>query len=167
MDSLITLRPLADADAAALLAIHRTPEVLARWDEPAEGFPWDDPQATRFVIEADGVIAGMIQFGEELEPQYRHAWIDLFVDPSMHGRGIGTQAVRELARLLFADHGHHRITIDPAADNLAAIRTYTKVGFRTVGLMREYERDADGVGWHDGLLMELLASDFAADVASG
>jgi aminoglycoside 6'-N-acetyltransferase len=22
--------------------------------------------------------------------------------------------------------------------------------------MRRYERDADGVGWHDGLLMDLL-----------
>jgi hypothetical protein len=29
--------------------------------------------------------------------------------------------------------------------------------------MREYERDADGIGWHDGLLMELLASDEATD----
>jgi hypothetical protein len=25
--------------------------------------------------------------------------------------------------------------------------------------MREYERDHDGAGWHDGLLMELLARD--------
>jgi len=25
--------------------------------------------------------------------------------------------------------------------------------------MRRYERDADGSGWHDGLLMELLAGE--------
>jgi hypothetical protein len=25
--------------------------------------------------------------------------------------------------------------------------------------MRQYERDADGLGWHDGVLMELLAGD--------
>jgi aminoglycoside 6'-N-acetyltransferase len=48
--------------------------------------------------------------------------------------------------------------IDPAADNLAAIRCYTKVGFRPVGVMRQYERSADG-SWHDGLLMELLAGE--------
>jgi hypothetical protein len=54
-------------------------------------------------------------------------------------------------------HGHHRITIDPAAENAAAIRAYEKVGFRPVGVMRRYERDVDGDGWHDGLLMELLA----------
>jgi len=67
--------------------------------------------------------------------------------------------VRRLTRLLIEERGHHRITIDPAADNAAAIRAYEKVGFRRVGVMREYERDHDGAGWHDGLLMELLARD--------
>ena len=48
--------------------------------------------------------------------------------------------------------------IDPAADNVAAIRCYTKVGFRPVGVMRQYERGPDGT-WHDGLLMEMLADE--------
>jgi aminoglycoside 6'-N-acetyltransferase len=52
--------------------------------------------------------------------------------------------------------GHHRLTIDPAADNAAAIRADEKTGFKPVGLMREYSRDPDGV-WRDGLLMDLLA----------
>jgi aminoglycoside 6'-N-acetyltransferase len=46
--------------------------------------------------------------------------------------------VRTLARYLIDERGHHRLTIDPAADNAAAVRTYEKVGFRAVGLMREY-----------------------------
>ena len=62
-------------------------------------------------------------------------------------------------RLLIDERGHHRITIDPAATNAAAIRAYEKVGFRRVGVMRSYERDADGRDWHDGLLMELLAGE--------
>ena len=49
-----------------------------------------------------------------------------------------------------------------AASNAAAIRAYEKVGFRRVGVMRSYERDAGGGGWHDGLLMELLARDVTA-----
>ena len=51
--------------------------------------------------------------------------------------------------------GHHRITIDPAAANSRAIRCYTGVGFRPVGVMRQYERGGDG-RFHDGLLMDLL-----------
>ena len=89
------LRPLAAADAAELLRILQTPEVARWWDAPDEGFPLtDDPDATRLVIEVDGAVAGMIQFAEELEPKYRHASIDLFLDPALHGRGLGTEAVR-------------------------------------------------------------------------
>src|SRR5947208_2819893 len=48
--------------------------------------------------------------------------MDIYVDPAVHGRGVGTEAVRTLARHLIDEHGHHRLTIDPAADNPAAIR---------------------------------------------
>jgi aminoglycoside 6'-N-acetyltransferase len=153
------LRPVAPEDAEALRRIHEAPEVARWWDLPDERFPWDEPDVTRLTIEVDGAVAGMIQFSEELDPQYRHAGIDLFVDPALHGRGIGTEAVRRVVRHLIDDRGHHRITIDPAAANAAAIRAYEKVGFTRVGVMRRYERDVGGDGWHDGLLMELLAGE--------
>jgi aminoglycoside 6'-N-acetyltransferase len=156
----MVLRPLAPADATELLRIHTTPDVLRWWGYPDEGFPFsDDTEATRLTIEVDGAVAGLIQFVEELEPKYRHASIDLFLDPALHGRGLGTEAVRRVVRHLIDDRGHHRITIDPAAANLAAIRAYEKAGFRPVGVMRSYERDVGGEGWHDGLLMELLAGE--------
>ncbi|MGI8422236.1 MAG: GNAT family N-acetyltransferase [Gaiellaceae bacterium] len=154
----MNLRPLAEGDEAELLRIYRTPEVACWWDVPDEGFPWtDEPEATRFTIEVDGAVAGMVQFTEELEPKYRCAAIDVFLDPAVHGRGLGTEAVRRVVRLLIDERGHHRVTIDPAAENAVAIRAYEKVGFRPVGVLREAERDVDGEGWHDVLLMELLA----------
>jgi aminoglycoside 6'-N-acetyltransferase len=115
-----------------------------------------------FVIEHEGRVAGAIQWRAEDEPDYRHAGIDIYLDPALHGRGLGTDAVRTLANHLIADHGHHRLVIDPAADNVAAIRCYSKVGFRPVGVMRRYERGADGT-WHDGLLMDLLADELITD----
>lgn len=155
----MVLRPLAPGDEAALLRIHRTPEVEQWWDAPDDDFPWDEPESTRFVIEVDGEIAGLIQYWEELEPKYRHAGIDIFVDPALRGQGIGTEAVRRVVGVLIEDRGHHRIVIDPAAANTAAVRAYEKAGFVPVGIMRDAERDADGRGWHDALLMELLARD--------
>jgi aminoglycoside 6'-N-acetyltransferase len=154
----LTLRPLRESDEAELRRIHSTPEVARWWDLPEDGFPWsDEPDATRLAIELDGAVAGMIQFSEETTPRYRHASIDLFLDPALHGRGLGAEAVRRVACHLIEERGHHRLTIDPATANTAAIRAYEKVGFRAVGVMRRYERDIDGDGWHDGLLMELLA----------
>lgn len=153
------LRPLAVGDEGELLRIHRTPGVLRWWDVPEEGFPWDEPESTRLTIEVGGVIAGLIQFSEELTSKYRHASIDLFLDPALHGRGLGSEAVSSVVRHLIDDCGHHRITIDPAVANAAAIRSYEKVGFKRVGIMRQHERDVGGGGWHDSLLMELLAGE--------
>jgi aminoglycoside 6'-N-acetyltransferase len=128
------LRPLVEHDESELLRIHTTPEVSLWWDQPEEGFPWtDEPQATRLTIEVEGAVAGLIQFEEEPGLKYRHATIDLFLDPALHGRGLGTEAVRRLARYLIEERGHHRITIDPGTENTIAIRSYEKVGFKPVG----------------------------------
>jgi aminoglycoside 6'-N-acetyltransferase len=155
----ITLRPLAEGDEVELLRIHTAPEIVRWWDVPARDFPWDEPESTRLTIVIDGAIAGLIQYSEESEPKYRHAEIDLFLDPALHGRAHGSEAVRRVVRLLIDERGHHRITIDPAVENVAAIRAYEKVGFKPVGVMRQAERDVGGDGWHDALLMELLAGE--------
>ena len=156
-ESRLELRPLARGDEDALLRIHLTPEVVRWWDRPEGDFPWDEPESTRFTILVDHQIAGMIQYWEEQEPRYRHAGIDLFLDPRLHGRGFGTEAVARVAEHLISERGHHRITIDPALANAAAIRCYEKVGFKPVGVMRRAERDPGGGAWHDCLLMELVA----------
>jgi aminoglycoside 6'-N-acetyltransferase len=156
----VILRPLEPGDVAELRRIRETPEVARWWDRVEEGFPLtDEPEATRLTIEVDDAVAGMVQFSEEDEPKYRHASIDLFLDPSLHGRGLGTEAVRRVVRVLIEERGHHRITIDPATENLAAVRAYERAGFEPVGVMRRSERDADGNGWHDSLLMELIADE--------
>jgi len=156
--SRVRLTPVVEADAPALRAIRATAAVAAWWDALEPGFPMDDePEATRFTIHHEGEIAGMIQFGEENEPKYRSASIDIFVAPSHHRRGVASDAIALVIEHLIAERGHHRITIDPAAANTAAIDCYVKVGFRPVGVMRRAERDGDGQGWHDQLLMELVA----------
>lgn len=117
-----------------------------------------DDEAQTFVVQHEGRVVGAIQWSAEDEPDYRHASIDIYLDPRVHGRGVGADAVRTLARYLLTDKGFHRLVIDPAAANAAAIRCYSKVGFRPVGIMRQYERGADGT-WHHGMLMDLLAGE--------
>ena len=159
----VTLRPAAAGDVGVLAAIRAEPQVFVRWrghdDLDAEiAGDLDDPELHLYAIEYEGDIVGAIQWAAEEEPDYRHASVDVYVDPRVHGRGVGTDAVRTLARHLVDHHAFHRLVIDPAADNAAAIRCYTKVGFKPVGVMRRYERGSDGQ-WHDGLLMDLLADE--------
>jgi aminoglycoside 6'-N-acetyltransferase len=163
---LVHLRPAVRDDIPALVRIRRAPDVFARWrggDDLVVAVEEDfaEPGTHPYAIEVDGRVVGWIQWQAEEEPDYRHASIDIYVDPEVHGRGIGTDAVRTLARHLFVDHGHHRIEIDPAADNAPAIRAYSKVGFRPVGITRRSERASDGT-WHDSLLMDLLAEELDA-----
>ena len=159
----VVLRPVEQDDIAELAAIRRHPEVYEWWrggDDLHAAVEEDlaEEGSTPYVIELDGRVVGWIQWDEEDDPDYRHASIDIYVDPAVRGRGVGPDAVRTLARHLVIDRGHHRLTIDPAAANTAAIRAYAKVGFRPVGVTRRSERGPDGT-WHDGLLMDLLAEE--------
>lgn len=166
----MVLVPVAATHVAELRRILATEPVRRRWGEESSSprWPFDDPSSVRYAVLVGEAVRGMIQYTEEDEPAYRHASIDIFIDPAVHSRGVGRDLVRTLARHLVLDRGHHRLTIDPAVDNLAAIRCYAAVGFRPVGVMRRYERDLDGRGWHDALLMDLLAEELdAAPAGSG
>jgi aminoglycoside 6'-N-acetyltransferase len=159
----VTLRPGTAEDVAPLRQILAEPSVSRWWGVPephasiAASLCWEGDEFL-LVIEVDGTVAGGIQYTEENEPNYRHAGIDIYLSGRHQGRGLGAEAVRLLARFLIDERHHHRLTIDPAAGNTRAIRCYESVGFRPVGIMREYERGPDGV-FHDGLLMDLLAAE--------
>jgi aminoglycoside 6'-N-acetyltransferase len=158
----VTLRPLEAADAPRLAEIAAEPEVARWWlglnDQDILEKAGPDGDALVFAVELDGELIGLVQAGEEPDPDYRHASVDLFLGTAWHGQGLGADSVRTLARWLFEDRGHHRITIDPAVANTRAISSYERVGFKRVGVMRRYERGADGE-WHDGLLLDLLPED--------
>jgi aminoglycoside 6'-N-acetyltransferase len=161
----VVLRPLAEEDVPRLAELGADPEAARWWPgltrehllakARREG---EEADVTVFAILDGGEITGMIQHWEETDADFRHAGIDVFLGTPYHGRGLGTDAVRTLARHLVHDLGHHRVTIDPAAANEPAVRCYEKAGFKRVGVMREYWRDPDGV-WQDGVLLDLLASE--------
>jgi aminoglycoside 6'-N-acetyltransferase len=160
----VTLRPLTAGDVPELADLFANPEVAHWW--PGENMVrlqarlTGEDEGVGMVVELDGRLIGFIQYFEETDPDYRHASIDVTLHPDWCGQGLGTDAVRTLARHLFDDLGHHRITIDPTVSNERAIRSYRKVGFSDVGVMHRYERADDGT-WRDSLLMELFPEDLA------
>lgn len=134
------------------------PEKVSRW--------FGDPESTIFVIDIDGRSAGIIQYEEQNDPDYRFAGVDISLLSPWIGQGFGGDALRTLARYLFDVRGHHRLHIDPAASNARAIAAYESVGFKPVGIMRRYERGPDGE-WRDGLLMDLLAEELVQEHPHG
>lgn len=154
----VALVPLAPRHVPALWRLHQTPEVSRWWGEPDEHFPWAQEPAVPMAVTLRGggdAVRGYVQYAEEHDPMYRHAGIDVFLDPAVHGRGLGREVVAVLATYLVDVLAHERLVIDPAVDNVRAIACYEAVGFRPVGVMRRYERLPDGTV-RDGLLMDLL-----------
>jgi aminoglycoside 6'-N-acetyltransferase len=157
----VVLRPGRPGDEPAMAAMFATDDVARWWpapdpDEVAELVHNRDPDVDVWMIETGGRVVGLIQAYEESDPMYRHAGIDIVMHPDAHGRGLGPEAIGVLARHLFNDRGHHRLVIDPNAANARAIHVYEKVGFRRVGVLRQYEWSARAGRWTDGLLMDLL-----------
>ncbi|MFE6888421.1 aminoglycoside 6'-N-acetyltransferase [Streptomyces sp. NPDC057694] len=148
----VVLRPVTDGDTEILDRVVREPEVAAWWPPP-------DGYEGKWAVVYAGEVIGMVQFDEEDDPEFRRAGIDIFLTAKHHGEGLGADTVRTLARWLVRERGHHRLTIDPAAANAAAIRCYGKVGFKPVGIMRAYWRNHRTGVWEDGLLMDLLADE--------
>src|ERR671921_858884 len=104
----VLLRRGRPEDAEGLFQIRNEPEVVRWWgsDEIEEISDQFIEADEGFAIEAYGEVVGAIQYHEEDDPMYRHAGIDIFLTASRHGQGLGTEAIRLLARHLFEERGH-------------------------------------------------------------
>lgn len=101
--SLVRLRAATHDDVATLARIRSIPEVYQRWGggddllgDVSEGLT--DSDVRLLVILYEDRVVGAIQWSEEDDPDYRHAGIDIYLDPAVHGQGLGSDAVRTLAR---------------------------------------------------------------------
>jgi RimJ/RimL family protein N-acetyltransferase len=105
----------------------------------------EEPNPTKgFIIELGAAPIGFIQCYRDVvdsphlsplfeEPEHA-AGIDLFLGDSAHAyRGLGPRIIRKFLReVVFAQTATSLCIIDPAQNNLAAIRAYTKAGFHHI-----------------------------------
>jgi len=75
-----------------------------------------------------------------------------------HGKGMGTEAVRLLLLYAFRNLGLNMVFLNVFADNVRAIRSYEKLGFKKCGtLPKGFRRDGEFI---DCTIMAVLASEF-------
>ncbi len=140
----VTLRPLTDAEAEAIVGW--------RYDPPYDvyGTSEADPDTVRslvlpenayYAILRDGDLVGFCCFGHEAQVpggDYREDALDVGIGlrPDLTGQGLGGQvlaAVLDIGRQTFGA-GHFRATI--AAWNRRSIRTFEKLGFKQTATFR-------------------------------
>ena len=151
----ISLRPTGDDDIPALAELLDEPEVRCWWGHNDTGTVRAElSRQSCWTVLVEDQVAGWMHVHEERDEDYPSVGFDIALSARTRGRGLGRDALR-LAIRHFIACGHHRFTIDPAAQNHRAIRSYAALGFKPVGVLRAYERAPDGT-WRDGLLMDLV-----------
>lgn len=87
-------------------------------------------------LKADGRLIG--SGGVRIcDPEGRQADIGYELDPRFWGRGLATEAARELLRFGFDALGMHRLFAECVADNVASVQVMEKIGMRRKAHLRE------------------------------
>ena len=83
-----------------------------------------------FRIEAEGSFIGIIQ---QIRVEGSNVHIGRFlINPSLTGKGLGTEAMQLFVAMLFEDKSVHSISLNVFDDNPVAKELYTKLGFEVV-----------------------------------
>ena len=171
----LVLRPATVEDVEATWRIRRL-ESVSRWltRAPADldafrtQFVDPDSLAKSLVIELDGEVVGdlMVAIGDgwaqaEVEDQARGVQADLgwTIHPDAGGRGLATEAVREVVRVCFEDLGLRRVTAECFAANEASWRLMERVGMRREAHTVRESLHRSGE-WLDGYGYALLADEW-------
>jgi ribosomal-protein-alanine N-acetyltransferase len=177
--SIVTLRPVEEADLEAIARFSVEPDALGefewngftdprplrrRWEE--DGLLADDSSFLA-IVTPDGSFAGCVNWrlagGSPTRGAPRRASsivpfeIGIALLPEHRGQGHGSAAQAALVDYLFATTAVHRIQATTAAGNLAEQKALEKIGFRREGVLRGlgYQRGR----WVDGVIYSLLRDD--------
>ena len=135
----------------------QTLEERAAWYERMSA---GDPYNIDFLIYELAAMRPIGRVGlDDINYQHRRASFGILIgEKDCWGKGYGTEATR-----LTLDYGFrlldlHNIMLSVSSANTAAIRAYTRAGFRVIGARRECRREGDQV--LDNIFMDCLATEF-------
>ena len=145
----LRMRPFADDDADALVALHSDAFVLRYWDSP----PWTDPSraqaflatcrrmadegsGARLAIEHEGRFVGWCALSR-WNPDFRSAALGYVLAQPAWGRGFATEAAGGVLRWAFETLDLNRVQAETDTRNLASARVLEKLGFVREGTLRE------------------------------
>lgn len=116
----------------------------------------ESERAVAFVVDVDRTAVGRASLFD-IDPFAHHAEAGISLLPEARGRGIGTEAIRQLVEFGFVRRNLHRIHLQAIQSNTAALRAYEKAGFVVEGRLREHAwvRGA----YEDIVLMGILRSE--------
>ena len=166
----LILRPPQESDKADRLACGRDPEFRRMVGGNPNVCPpltieeveqWYDGMCSEprhWIIEAEQRCIGTVRLHQR-DPDNRRARYAIGIfDPTMWGKGLGTEATRLVLSHAFDVLGLHRVDLRVLAFNQRAIACYEKCGFVQEGVEREGA--LIGGEWHSDLMMSILEQEY-------
>jgi RimJ/RimL family protein N-acetyltransferase len=172
----LLLRPYAHADAEALYAYQRLPEVhrylytepLTRSEVEARVAERAGRGAIAAVGAAITLVAGLAQTGELVgdcvlfwrSEEHKQGEVGYVFNPAYRGRGLATEAVGGLLRVGFEGMGLHRIAGHLDARNTPSARVLERAGLRREAhlVQNEFVKGE----WTDELIYGILRREWEA-----
>ena len=127
-------------------------EIERRWHD--DGLIGEPPSFLAVRLE-DGTCAGWVTWRGVGASGNHEVGIALF--PEHRGRGVGTEAQRQLVDLLFSTTTANRLQAGAEVDNVAEQRALERAGFRREGVHRGVHFRAGR--WRDSIMYGLLRDD--------
>ena len=172
MGELCALRPVEEAHLPILMRLLWDPtapgefqwfgfrmrnvkEIERRWRE--DGLIGEASSFLAVILE-DETFAGWVTWRPS--SPFGNYEIGIALLPDYRGRGIGTEAQRQLVDYLFNTTTTHRLQAGTEVDNLAEQRALEKVGFVREGVMRGVHFRAGQ--WRDSVMYGLVRGDLSA-----
>ncbi len=156
----VSLRPFTSDDFGRLIGWIDSPELLVQWAGSQFDFPLDERQLESYLKETEGPyparrawvavddesgeVVGHVELGR-IDRKNRSGSIARLLVGARAGRGKGTGAaiVEAVLQIAFGELGLHRVDLYVVDFNLAAIRLYESLGFKTEGHFVEARRVGD------------------------
>ena len=168
MNEQVTIRPVTEADTDRIIAWRNAPSVMAHfiYRTPLTRnahLNWlhnrvETGEVAQFVI-YDGETAVGSVYLRDIDRNNQKCEYGIFIgDEDCRGKGIGTAAAKLALAHAFEELGLNRVYLRVFADNLGAIKSYEKAGFRYEGTFRQ-DVMIDGVG-EDIVFMAILREDW-------
>ena len=165
----VRLRPIGEGDLPRLTQLLMDADAAGEWEW--FGFRLDRVRGIERQWKENGLIGGGQSYLAVWVEDQLAGWvtwlpvarssgaleIGIALFPEHRGRGIGTEAQRQLVAYLFANTPVHRLEAGTEVDNFAEQRALEKAGFKREGVMRGVTFRAGA--WRDGVLYGMTRND--------
>lgn len=95
-------------------------------------------QGRAYVVLDGDIVAGRLTLSSLVRGPLRSATVGYWVDVARWGRGLASEAVREVQELAFGEIDLHRLQAGTLVDNVRSQRVLERNGFTRFGLARSF-----------------------------